>query len=106
MTAPQDAFSYPDCRAFMDKAIESEKGWQITFEERGQATAFRLRCYTARDRERKRNRKIYSEDSPMFDSSVWQKLTFTTKECPEGWQVLAMHGDEALELRGISNGPL
>ena len=106
MTAAKSTWSFPDCRAFMDKAVESEKGWQITFKERGQATAFRLRCYTARDRERKSNSKIYEVGDPMHNSSVWQKLTFATQECTEGWQVLAMHGDDALELRGISNGPL
>ncbi len=122
MGQPQTAWSFPDCRAFMDNAIEAEQGYQVTFRTKGQATNFSLRCYAARDKERLRNAKVYSGvDHPLHNSTVWHQLTFIVKETgktilcqscrkvlPEEnhWQVVAAQGDTSLDARTLSHGPI
>lgn len=113
-------FSYPDCRVFMDNAIEAEKGWKAVFAMKGQATNFRMRCYTARGREERRNAKIYDQSDPMFNSSVWSGLTFVVERVDgkvlcercggeteeERWALLAIQGDNSLDTKCVSHGPL
>ena len=120
MGQPKSDWGFPDSRAFMDKAIESPNGWQVTFETEGQATNFRMRCYTARDRERRRNTKIYETGEPMFNSSVWHNLTFIVAKVDkrvlcalckkdtgkEQWQLLATQGDNSLDAKCLSHGPI
>ncbi len=118
MGQPKSDWGFPDSRAFMDKAIEAENGWQVTFETEGKAWNFRQRCYTARDRECKRNVKIYESGDPMFNSSVWHNLTFVVKrvgrrvlceECGKDvkqWQLLATQGDNSLDAKCVSHGPI
>ncbi len=120
MGQPQNAWSFPDCRIFMDKAIEAESGWQVTFESKGHAMNFRMRCYTARDRERRRNKKVFTdEDHPLHNSTIWHNLTLSIQQddkrllcdnCRQNvnsqWKVLAIQGDNSLEHMCVSNGPL
>ena len=108
MAQSKSAFGFPDCREFLDRAVESEKGWRVRFDSEGKAKAFRLRCYTARFRELKRNQKIYSENEPAYFETAWHRLTFSIRKIDEGdhagdWAVEAMHGEEALGAAGIGN---
>ena len=98
---------FPDCREFMNKAAAAKKGWTVTFAERGSATAFRLRCYTARMRELKRNIKLYPEGEHMHGRTVWDQLIFLIKEDKGGWQVIAVQdGEAALEAQVVRQGPI
>lgn len=120
MGQARSEFSYPDCRVFMDNAIEAEKGWKVIFELKGQATNFRMRCYTARGREERRNAKIYDQGDPMFNSSVWSGLTFAVEKVEgkvlcercgedagkEHWQLLAIQGDNSLDAKCLSHGAI
>lgn len=87
---------FPDCREFMNKAIEAEKGWRARFEERGSAVSFRMRCYTARTREKKFNLKFYSKDDIAHGKTVWDGLVFFLKEVEEGWEIVALQDAEAM----------
>lgn len=81
--------AFPDCRDFMNKALEAKKGWRARFEERGSAVSFRMRCYTARRRELAFNIKLYPEGEMMHGKTVWDGLVFLLREAKGGWEVVA-----------------
>ena len=96
MPQPTSPHSFPDCRAFMDKAISSKIGTRAIFQKRGLATSFRLRCYTARNREQNRNKKLYEKDESLHGASVWDRLVLRLEELKDGrWAVAAVHDEEA-----------
>ena len=81
MPAPSSIMSLPDARAFLNKAIESEKGARAKFITRRQAEALRFRCYTARKRERELFLKMHPDAEIAF--SAWDKLSLTIKSSEE-----------------------
>ncbi len=91
----------PDARAFLDRAVAAEKGSSATFETKAAATTFRFRCYTCRDRERKKNVKIYPEDSPMYGASIYDTLMLVIRPVGEKWEFIAVH-DEDWALENVS----
>lgn len=118
MGQPLGDQAYPDARAFMDRALDSETGYRIIFDTEARTKNFRMRCYTARDRERKRNLKIYELQDPMYGTSVYHTIAFVIK--PVGaqtlcevcraevkqWQLVATHSDNSMDTRCISHGPV
>lgn len=103
MPQSHSADAFPDCRNFLDRAVESKKGARAIFPTKKQALSFRMRCYTARARERKRNCQIYEKGDMLFDTSVWHRLTFIVRELSDGrGELIATHdGDEALRAAGV-----
>lgn len=107
MGVAKSEFGFPDCREFLNNAKDSEKGWSVTFKERGDAVAFRMRCYTVRRRELERNKKFYEEGEVMHDRTIWDGIVFIIKEVEGGWNLLAMHdGPAALEAQVVRQGPI
>lgn len=103
MGMPRSEEGFPDSRLFMDRAVAAERGARAIFRTSRAANSFRIRCYSCRAREVKRNRKVYSEDNTAYNKSVWDKLIFFI-ERPEDrgdglWALVALHdGDEALKM--------
>lgn len=67
--------SYPDIRQLLDRALESPKGVRLTFESKKEALTFKGRVHSFRFMDRKENAKIYPEDHPMHQRSVYDPLT-------------------------------
>jgi len=63
----------------LDQAIESERGVQRLFhgeeEGRGNAMNFRVRLHTARDVDRRENRKLYPPEDPMHGQTLYAQIT-------------------------------
>lgn len=78
MPAPSSIMSLPDARAFLNKAIESEKGARAKFASQRQAEAFRFRCYTARKRDREMFIKMNPDAAMTF--SPWDRLQLTIRD--------------------------
>lgn len=99
MGQSESAHGFPDCRAFLDRCIAAERGGKLIFKNKGSATAFSRRCYTARHREKKRNIKLFPVDDPMHNATAWDILTLRVLEGQTGtWELHAIHdGDAALE---------
>lgn len=61
-----------------DQAIESDRGVQRLFKGReagrGPAMNARVRLHTARDIDRRENRKIYPEDDPMHGQTLYAQI--------------------------------
>lgn len=107
MPAATSDEGYPDCREFMNKAIKADKGWRARFAERGKAVNFRMRCYTARTRERKFNLKFYSKEDVAHGKTVWDELVFFLEEVGSDWEIIALQDAEAmLDSQLIWQGPV
>ncbi len=111
MNAPRSDLAFPDCRRFLDKAVNDEKGWKMIFKERGEATNFRLRCYTARRRQLKLNSQVNLGESNASEkartTTHWDGLVILVREVDTGWAVLALHDADALMgVQAIEQGPI
>ncbi len=84
MSISTSRLSYQDCYEFMDHAMEDDKGARIIFKSRDEATFYRMRCHTARVINRTDNRRIYEIGDPLYDASIYDKLTFRIKEDEDG----------------------
>lgn len=72
--------SYPDIRQVMDRALDSEKGVRLSFDNDTAARLFTLRCNTFRGLDRKENKKIYLEPThTMHGRSVYDTLMVSRK---------------------------
>lgn len=111
MGEPKSDQAFPDCQAFLDKAVGHAKGWRIVFAERGDATNFRLRCYTTRRRLLKLYAKIHAGDGDYAEvaktKTPWDGLVIFIKEAENGWAVIAAHdGASIISARTVEQGPL
>lgn len=71
--------SYPDVRQLFEKALESPKGLQLTFDHENQATSTAGRFNAFRIRDRKENEKIYPADHMMHGRSAFDSLMIQRK---------------------------
>lgn len=96
MPHPKSPHGFPDCRAFMDKAIVAERGARAIFEKKGSAAQFQKRCYALRFREKERNTRMFKENDTLYNATVYDKLRFFVQERDDGrWAVEAIHDEEA-----------
>ena len=79
MVTPVSRQAYAAEYDLLDQALESERGVQRLFkgyeQGRGQAFNFRTRLHSARDYDRRENRRIYPEDDPMHGQTLYAQLT-------------------------------
>ena len=104
MGQSQSPDANPDARAFMDAALEAEKGGRMRFVDYNSAFTFRNRCYTVKKREGERNQQMYETDHPMFFTTVYHTLVLLLlpadpadrKSHAGRWNVEAMHDAETI----------
>lgn len=72
--------SYPDIRAALDKALESEKGVRLRFPDAKAAMTFKGRVHSLRYLDRRENRKIYPLGDPMHGHSVYDPLMVKSED--------------------------
>ncbi len=114
MGLAKSGFAFADCATFMQDAVGHSKGWSMTFQEKGPATNFRLRCYAARRRQLRINEgrtfehiEDVEQRSHERGKTDWDGLVLLVKEVDNGWAVLALHDGRALiEAQIISQGPI
>lgn len=95
MPQPKSANALPDARSFLNNVLKAEKGLKITFPDKKKATVFRFRCYTCRDRERQRNRRIYKDVDPEHNQTIWDAISLYLELQKDGTcKVVARHDDE------------
>ncbi len=92
MPVAKSQYAFPDCRGFMNKAINAEKGWRVRFKENGKAVSFRLRCYTARRRDQAFQIKLRPE---MEGQTAWDGLVFFLNEVEGEWEIMAVKDEQA-----------
>lgn len=111
MGEPKSDQAFPDCQEFLDKAVANDKGWRIVFAERGDATNFRLRCYTTRRRLLRLFARINATKDDRSEvaktQTPWDGLVIFIKEAENGWAVIAAHdGASIISARTVEQGPL
>jgi len=90
--------AYPDCRAFLDRAIAATSGTRLVLGRYGPAYVFRNRCYALRGVQARQNAKIYPDaDHILHGVTVWHKLTLKVislpPEEPGDWRVVGNPDD-------------
>jgi len=97
MPMPLSPAAFPDARAFLDRALDSEKGTRAVFPTRRAALAFRFRCYTVRSRDRGRAAKIYPAGTPGHGVSAYDSLSLMLFPSENGaWQLIASQDPDTL----------
>lgn len=79
MPLARGADSYADVRALLDRALESEKGIVVTFEDEKVALSKWRICYVVRSRAAKQSMKMFPADDPKYGCSPYDKLQFRHK---------------------------
>ena len=115
MPQAKSIHSFPDCRSFMDRALAAPNGYFATFSTKGAAFTFSQRCYSARTLEARKNGKLYPQDNPLHNTSVWHRLVLTihaispdpnSNTDSETFRVIAAHGENALDSTALDHGEL
>lgn len=80
MSLSENPAAYIDCRAYLDRALESERGLRITCGSYGEAINLRQRMYKARQLDQKTSMKENPVDDPKYGRSVYDKLSISIKK--------------------------
>ena len=67
--------AYNSPRDLMEQALDSEKGIRVRFTDRASAQSMKNRMATVVTMERKRNRRCYTPDDPLYGSSQYDGLS-------------------------------
>lgn len=77
MPTSSSRLSYPDCEAFLNKALEDDVGARMYFLTKGTAYQFRVRCHQFRQICRNDNRQMYQRDHAMYGRSEYDPITLS-----------------------------
>lgn len=84
-----------DAKRLMNRALESESGGiRIKFETEKSLLKFRLRCYSARKRDREQSEKAYDYGHPLHGVSPYDGLYFDKESGDKHTLVIKQISDE------------
>jgi hypothetical protein len=75
VSTPLSKLAYADCYELLDRAMESERGIQRLFVDKGEAMNYRMRLQKARDEDRKQSRLVYQPGDPLYNTTEYAALT-------------------------------
>lgn len=103
MTISNHLGAYLDCIKLLDQATEDTKGVRVQVPDDGSAIHFRMRLHRARTLNREYNAKVYAEDHPMHNASVYDKLIVRIREI-EGitWVYIEQQGINLGRVEALS----
>lgn len=84
-------------REYMDRALSTEKGIKVKFEEEKQAIRCRADCYYARKLDRKASTLILPSDDPQYGKSQYDLLRIGLDKTDGIWLIF-----EPQDLKPIS----
>lgn len=87
--------AHVDCRAFLLRVLESERGAAAVFDVKGKALNFRQRCYSHTRAVKKMNMKLYQPDEPMYGKSEYDTISLFIEEKDGKWWVKGYATPEA-----------
>jgi hypothetical protein len=80
--------NYDDCFKLFETALENKDGIDVGMGSKSSAMHMRARLHQARALDRAESRRLYLEENPKYDRSVFDGLVVRLKESAEGkWQV-------------------
>lgn len=91
MTLPTSVLAFKDCFDLMDRAIASDKGMRVKYENEAQAQYHQLRFNRARGLDRQANLKLYDEGHPMHGRSPYDELSVRRRTDGNGnWYLIIL----------------
>lgn|SRR6267142_2105769 len=85
MSLPDSVLAYSDCRDFLDRALEAERGARMIFRTSKDAEYWRMRCNQFRKLDRRQNKMVFDIGHQMHGNSQYDTLTMTIKSSPDGY---------------------
>lgn len=82
MAMSNSILAYSDCKEFLEKAIEDQKGARRPFQgpyAEDHASRYRMRCHQFRKLDREQNAEIYEVGHQMHGRSEYDLLTLTLR---------------------------
>lgn len=80
MGFPESVAAYPDVEALFDRALASEKGLVLTFNDAAEATINAGRFNAYRVRLRRENKRVYPADHVLHNSTPYDCLMIRKKD--------------------------
>ena len=96
MPSSQALASYDDVRAFMDRALDSERGVRIPVKDRNRAIHLRQRSYALRKLDRDISREVYPDEDKRHGRSVYDCLVITID--PDGNMLIHKTSEADFEI--------
>jgi hypothetical protein len=85
MSLPDSVLAYGDCKDFLERALEAERGARMIFRTSKDAEYWRMRCNQFRKLDRKQNRMVFEPGHKMHGHSEYDIITMTVKYSPDGY---------------------
>ncbi len=85
MALSNSILAYNDCKEFLERAVDDEKGARIPFRTEKEAEYWRMRCNQFRSLDRQQNRMIFELGHKMHGHSEYDGLTMIIKHSQDGY---------------------
>src|SRR5258706_4433955 len=85
MALSNSIMAYHDCKEFLERAVDDEKGARIPFRTEKEAEYWRMRCNQFRSLDRGQNRMIFDLGHKMYGQSEYDGLTMVIRHSSDGY---------------------
>src|SRR6266436_8871372 len=85
MALSNSIMAYQDCKEFLERAVDDEKGARIPFRTEKEAEYWRMRCNQFRSLDRQQNRMIFELGHKMHGHSEYDGLTMIIKHSQDNY---------------------
>lgn len=85
MSLSNSILAYMDCKEFLERALDAERGARIPFRTEKEAEYWRMRCNQFRVLDRRQSKTIFAPGHKMHGHSEYDGLTMTIKYSEDGY---------------------
>ncbi len=85
MALSNSILAYGDCKEFLERAVDDEKGARIPFRSEKEAEYWRMRCNQFRALDRQQNRMVFELGHKMHGHSEYDSLTMIIRHSQDGY---------------------
>jgi hypothetical protein len=80
MPLSNSILSYADCKDLCDRALASERGIKFQAKDSKAANRYMQRLNQHRRLDRNNNRRVFTEDDPLYGRSAYDNLEFRARD--------------------------
>ena len=85
MALSNSILAYIDCKEFLERAVDDERGARIPFRTEKEAEYWRMRCNQFRKLDRQQNRQVFELGHKMHGNSEYDGLTMIIRHSQDGY---------------------
>lgn len=85
MSLSNATLAFTDCKEFLERALDADRGARVPFQTEEQAGYWRMRCYQFSKLDRKDNELVYNPGDRMFGQSEYDCLSLVIKRSTDGF---------------------